>query len=182
MAKITSVDKFFGLDPTSWVERRYGDVLSIPIRAQVRDNETQLSSPVKLFADPSDGLNLVVRYQEIVATVTTTVGARNPRTGQRDPGNINIQQARAAIASDMLEDPATSTNYPVSGTIPIILEDQDTHAGEGTFISQRCRQNSPALTSDILPGMIFWMTTKEAVNEIGNPIMGWIFRIGPPEV
>ena len=183
MADIRAVDKFFGLEPDDWVEMRYGDVLLMPGDLVVENLETGLDIPIKVAtSNPgTDEVLLSIAYQEIVVSVSTTVGARNARTGLRADGTITIQNARYATDEDMLEVTA-GTPYPTTGTITATLADQDGQPGIYWFPTPLCRQKRPVLLATELPAILIWAVTKEGTTTQSDIYGGFVYRPGAPEV
>lgn len=183
MATITSVDEFFGLPASNWIEYRYGDVQRLICTVRLDAENPDQSTPLKVSGalDPTARF-IEIFFTEVVLNVTTTPARQSTSlTGADEPATIAISSAREATTEDMdLDDQGDP--YPLIGKVDsVTILDQEVAATRGKFelITPTSRQKRPLISSSTLPGLVVWMTSIQSENKKSNVLYGSFYRPGP---
>ena len=185
MAAITVTDKFFGLEPASWLEAYYTDKFPVNGQLRIRDRDTgeRPLIPLEDVNNEDGAWKLTVSYEEVLVTATTTTIPASTRGGEATE-TINISSVTRVTPEQMpFKDPDDESQGRESnnGTLTVTIEAQNVPANVGIFQFEppETKQNNPPFSSPTLPGHIIWLTVERGSASYSRVGYGIFYRPGP---
>lgn len=136
MAKITTVDDFFGRGAVDWLEFRYGQ--RMPIGMQLVEDLAGVDTPVNL----STLTTLEVKAEEILVDVATVAPSRA------------LPDGGVTLSNPQVYDPARQSTIAHAVT--------DEASGRFSFITPDIQGPNPSFDAATLPALVIWVRYEVA--------------------